>query len=176
MSKSTGDNLGGISVRIFRVANRLKKKLGVRPLWAEKEPGYIDPKAVTEGEALIRERCKKCPEAIAHFLEKLTTAWSVMRDMPESPERQALSREIFTLSHEIKDIGALCGYDLASYFAESLRDYIEQTELNLQAQRVIIQAHIDALTVVSRQGLKTDGGDAAEELKHMVKIAIEKYR
>ena len=89
--------------------------------------------------------------------------------------RQEKSEEIFTLSHEIKDIASLCGYALTAHFAESLRDYIAETALNLKNQKVIIQAHIDALTIVHKQNIKEDGGPAAEELKKMVKIAIEKY-
>ncbi len=167
-----------IKVRVFKLTNRLKKKLGMRPARFENEEGYVDPDAVKEADELIKELCETCPETIAGHLENIAAKWDKMKDMPRSPEREALSKEIFTLSHEIKDVGSMCGYDLAAFFAESLRDYVGQTELKLEAQRVIIQAHVDALTVVNKQGFKTEeeAGPAAEELKKMVKVAIGKYR
>ncbi|MCB9989522.1 MAG: hypothetical protein H6868_09375 [Rhodospirillales bacterium] len=174
MSKPSGDN--GLSVRLYNIKNSLTRKLGIRPGWTKDMPGHVDEALVKEADALIAERCERCPEAIGHFLEKLTGAWVNMRDLPDTPEREELSQVVFMTAHEIKDIAAMCGYDLAAYFAESLRDYIDQTELNLEAQRVIIQAHVDALSVVHKQGLKADGGPAADELKKMVKVAIEKYR
>ena len=69
----------------------------------------------------------------------------------------------------------MCGYGLIAYFAESLRDYIARTDLNLKAQVVIIQAHLDAMQMCHRKGFRTDAGPEAEELKKMVKMAIDKY-
>ena len=39
-----------------------------------------------------------------------------------------------------------------------------------------IQAHLDAMHVVNSQGIKTTAGPEAEELKKMVKIAIERRK
>lgn len=164
---------GGVKVELFKIANRLKQKLGIRE--ETDQPGHIDPDAIAEADKLIETLCEECPQAIAGYLEQLTEAWRKMRDMPQSPERNDVSQEILTLAHEIKDIGAMCGFVLAAHFAESLRDYIAQTELNLEAQRVIIQAHVDAMNVVNKQEIKEDAGPAAEELKAMVKVAIDKY-
>ena len=68
-----------------------------------------------------------------------------------------------------------CSSSLIAYFAESLRDYIAQTQLSLDAQRVIIQAHLDAMQAAHHRNLKENGGSVAEELKAAVKKAIEKY-
>lgn len=138
--------------------------------------GEIAPDKIAECDALIDEMCATCPQTIGGHLEEITILWGAMRDMPQSNERQTLSDQIFMLAHEIKDIASLCGYSLCAHFAESLRDYISEVSLNLSGQRVIIQAHVDALHVVHKKNLKEDGGPAAEELKKMVKVAIEKYR
>lgn len=161
-------------VEMFKMSNRLRMKIGCDP--KAEEEGFLDPEALEEADALIEDLCKECPAAIAGHLETLADLWGRMRDMGDGPERSELAREIFTVSHEIKDFGAMCGYDLVAHFAESLRDYIGQTELNLTAQRVIIQAHLDAMQTVHRAGLKDNAGPVAEELKKAVKIAIDKYR
>lgn len=164
-----------MNVIIYKLANRLKHKLGIR--LNTENPGYIDPEALEKGDTLIEKLCAECPQTIAAHLENLVSKWEEMRTMPESGEREAVAQDIFTLAHEIKDIGSMCGYTLSAFFAESLRDYIAKTELSLRAQQVIIQAHVDALQFVYRQGFKTEeeAGPAAEELKKMVKVAIDKY-
>lgn len=169
----TNSKSPNVTVEIFKIANRLKEKLGLQA--KNTPPGHIDSDAIKEADKLIKALCSECPETIAAHLKTLNGLWDEMRDMPDSQERKESGQEIFTLSHEIKDVGSMCGYTLLAYFAESLRDYIGQTELNMDAQRVIIQAHMDAMTLVHKQDIKDDAGAQAEELKKMVKIAIEKY-
>ncbi len=168
------DDTSPIKVEIFKIANRLKQKLGIRPSGFSAD-GHIDASAIEEADRLIEVLCQECPSSIGGFLHDLSDKWSKMKTMDDGPERQEIGREVFTISHEIKDISAMCGYDLIAHFAESLRDYVDQTELSLDAQRIIIQAHIDAITVAHKQSLKESGGDMAEELKKLVKIAIDKY-
>lgn len=163
-----------MKVEVIKIANRLKQKLGVRPAQDEGD-GFIDPEAVAQADKLIEEMCKDCVSSIAAFLKELNKIWDNMKDMSKGEERELLSEKLFMQSHEIKDIAAMCGYHLIADFAESLRDYIHETELSIEAQRVIIQAHIDAITVAHKQGLKEDGGPAAKELQDLIKIAIDKY-
>ncbi len=170
-SSDDNDNLDK-SVEIYNRINRLKAKLGREK---DDRPGHIDEKAIEEADAMIVALCAECPNAIGGYLSELGKLWEEMRDMPESKERENTSRAIFTLAHEIKDIGSMCGYDLTAYFAESLRDYIHETELNMEAQRVIIQAHLDAMQVAFKQGTEEADGPMADELKKVVKIAIDKY-
>ena len=161
------------AVQVFRLTNRLKKKLGLQV--QTNEPGYIDPEAIAQADQLIEKLCAECPNTIAGHLENLSKLWESMRDMPRSQARDDIAAKMFTIAHEIKDLGAMCGYTLSAYFAESLRDYVAKTELKLEAQRVIIQAHVDALQVVQKHKLQDEAGSAAAELKEMVKIAIQKY-
>ncbi len=160
-------------VEVYNRVNRLKAKVGRDH--KDTTPGQIDPEAIEEAEGMIAVLCAECPNAIGGYLSELTKLWEEMRDMSQSRERENISGVIFTLAHEIKDIGSMCGYDLTAHFAESLRDYIQQTELNLDAQRIIIQAHLDAIQIAYKEGLKEEEGALAEELKKVVKIAIDKY-
>ncbi len=160
-------------VQVFKRLNRMKIKMGREK---DARPGRIDEKAIEEADAMLVALCAECPNAIGGYLSELSKNWEEMRDLPESSERQNISDVMFTTAHEIKDIGSMCGYDLTAYFAESLRDYIQHTELNMDAQRVIIQAHLDAMQVAFKENIKDDESPLAEELKKVVKIAIEKYR
>jgi len=155
------------------MANHLKNRLGAR--YQNQDEGFIAPELVAEADQAIVDCCKQCQTTITAQLESLATLWIRMKDMSQGDGREQIARQIFTLSHEIKDVSALCGYQLTSHFAESLRDYINKTELNIQAQVVIIQAHMDALMIVNKQGYKKDAGPESEELKKMVARAIAKY-
>ncbi|MCB1531942.1 MAG: hypothetical protein KDJ35_03635 [Alphaproteobacteria bacterium] len=162
-------------VEIIKLTNHLKRKLGMDP--QDVAEGEIANEAIMEADRLIEELCSECHSSIGGFLKALGEKWSEMREIGEdTPQRRALSEEIFTLSHEIKDIGSMCGYNLIAHFAESLRDYIEETELNLEAQKVIIQAHYDAMNLAHKNDVKDDDGPVASELKQLVKVAIKKYK
>lgn len=171
----TDQPLKKLRIEVYKLSNFLKERLSPNGKKNNHE-GEISPEKVAECDALIAEVCVNCLDIIGEHLNAIVELWKKMRDMPQSDERQTLSDQIFVQAHEIKDISSLCGYTLCAHFAESLRDYIADIALNLSGQRVIIQAHIDALNIVHKQKLKEDGGTAAEELKKMVKIAIEKYR
>ena len=162
-----------MKVKLFKIVNSLRMKLGRSS--ADKRPGFIAEEAIAEADGLIESLCKDCTITIGRNLEKLIELWSVMRDMEKSQERGDIAREMFTYAHEIKDISSMCGYELIAYFAESLRDYVEKTELSLDAQRVIIQAHLDAIQVTHHHDVKKDDGSVADELKKAVKIAVDKY-
>ena len=173
MPVSNNSGSSGIKVEIYKLANRLKAMMGSR--YQDQDEGFIAPEMIEEADKVIAESCLTCPALISQHLENLSSLWAQMSKMENSPQRNDLAQEIFTLAHEIKDVGSICGYMLIAYFAESLRDYIGRTDLNMKAQVVIIQAHVDAMLIVNRQGYKVDAGPEAEELKKMVKMAIEKY-
>jgi hypothetical protein len=173
MPTQNNDPKSGGKIEIFKMANYLKNRLGSR--YQDQDEGFIAPELIIEADKAIADSCKDCQTSITAFLESLSKLWTSMKDIPQGAQREDLSRQIFTLSHEIKDVSALCGYELLSYFAESLRDYINKAELNIQAQVVIIQAHMDAMMIVHKQGFKKDAGPEAEELKKMVARAIAKY-
>lgn len=160
-------------VKMYKMANRLKERLG--HTHKQTDEGYLAPATIEEADKLIAEVCATSPETIEKHLQTLSELWETMRS-GDAADRPSISTKVFATAHEIKDIGSLCGYDLIAYFAESLRDYIERTELNLNAQVVIVQAHLDAMKVVHARGVKKDAGPEAEELKRMVQKAIDKFQ
>lgn len=175
MSGPNNEDPKSMKIEMYKVENYLLNKAGSR--LEPGQSGEIDKEGIEKADKMIEALCKQCIGTLSTHIEEIGKLWGQMRDMPESEARIQTSQKIFTLAHEVKDIGALCGYDLAAYFAESLRDYIDRTELSLKAQTVIIQAHVDALQVVSTRKIKKteEAGPVAEELKKMVKIAVDKY-
>ncbi|MCD8497624.1 MAG: Hpt domain-containing protein [Alphaproteobacteria bacterium] len=168
MSSSDNDQ-----VELFHRINRLKAKAGGDP--NSSHEGALEPGMIEKADELIADFCKDCDTVVKHVLEKLSAKWKEMADAGPSSTREKLAQEVFTLAHEIKDIAGMCGYTLMSDFGESLRDYIIETKLDRDAQRIIVQAHVDAMNAAFRHNIRDDGGPAAQELKALVKVAIEKH-
>lgn len=166
-------NKPGYKVEIFKLANKLKERLGRQ--YKDHPEGQLAPEAIKEADKLIEALCAGCPQTISKHLDSLTAYWNKMREIKDTNQKQDISAQVFTLAHEIKDVSSMCGYELIAYFAESLRDYIGKADLHIEAQIVIVQAHLDAMQVVHRQGVKKDAGPEAEELKNVVRKAIAQY-
>ena len=161
------------SVNLYHRINRLKAKAGGDP--NDTREGTLEHGMIEKADELIKDFCKECDKLVAAVLEKLGAKWRDMAEMDKSPTRDKLAQEIFTFAHEVKDVAGMCGYTLMSEFAESLRDYITETSLDQDAQKVIVQAHVDAMNAALRNNIRDEGGAAAMELKSLVKVAIEKY-
>lgn len=153
--------------------NLLKNKAGARTNM--KDNGYIEDKKIQAADKLIAGLCENSDKKIEEQITILLELWQEIQQMPENNERKEKTNNIFIISHEIKDIASLCGFNLIAHFAESLRDYIAETKMNMKNQRIIIQAHIDAMNTSLKTGISDHNHPIAEELKQKVKIAIEKY-
>ncbi|HRC27434.1 MAG TPA: hypothetical protein PKX87_08400 [Alphaproteobacteria bacterium] len=164
-----GDN----DVRVFHRINRLRIKTAGK---AEGAPGQVDPERIRKADEFIGKLCADCRTLLSLPLEKLVAGWGEMKGLPDGEARKAMAERLFLLAHEIKDVGGMCGYALLAYFAESLRDYVMETTLAIDAHRVIVQAHVDALQAVFKADLKDPSFPEAEALKVAVRQAIEKYR
>jgi chemotaxis protein histidine kinase CheA len=153
--------------------NLLKNKAGARTNM--KASGFIDENKINAADELITKVCINSEQELKKQIKLLADIWKCIQEMPDGYERKEKTEEILTIAHEIKDIGALCGYDLIAHFAESLRDYIGEITMNIKNQRIIIQAHVDALSTVLKTRVSDDTDPIAKELKEKVKIAIEQY-
>jgi|TARA_R110002126_G_scaffold291807_1_gene459736 AraC-like DNA-binding protein len=171
---SEQDDPNAPKVEIYKRSNVLKGKVGLHT--RRDMDGQLDPEKVDQAEGIIKAMCKDCNKSIGEELEKIIRVWVAMATLEMGAKREEKAQEIFTFAHEIKDISALCGYELAAHFAESLRDYVVESTYDLKHQRIIVQAHIDALILIHKNNIKDDAGAVAEELKQMVKLAIDKYK
>lgn len=169
-----GDQGPPDNVEMFQRINRLKGKAGGDP--NSEKTGSIDPEAIAQADEFIKEFCADCPTLMKEVLDKLKIKWEEMKTAGSSAASDPIAQEIFTLAHEVKDVAGLCGYGLMSEFAESLRDYVVETDLDHDAKKVIIQAHVDVINVAFKQNMMDHGGDAADELKDSLKKAIARYK
>ncbi len=159
-------------IEIINVQNSLKKRaVGIHR--KESDQGFIDPELIEAAEKEITKSCSTCQDIIYKNYQELIIVWKGLRASQTSMTKKEAFEKLFLIAHEIKDISSICGYDLIAYFAESLRDFINKTDLTDKAQTIIIQAHIDAIQALQDLNIKTDDGGKTNELKNMVQKAID---
>ncbi|MCB1531940.1 MAG: hypothetical protein KDJ35_03625 [Alphaproteobacteria bacterium] len=159
-------------IEIFHRINKLKKKAGLSLTSGKK--GVVDPNAVARAQETIDEKEREYPPTVKELIGQITTIWKSIKDMPEEEQKQALET-LYHLSNNIKDITETYDHNLMHHFALSLRDFCEIIDLGKPQHSVIVQAHLDVMLVTFEEKLKSDETAQAEELKNIVKIAIEKY-
>ena len=170
---SESDDIKASDIRVIKTINHLKTKSGASE--SNSTPGILPSDSIMAADRVIQDMCDTCYDTIDEHVRNLPEIWERILKSKAGIEREELNQELLVLAHEIKDVASMCGYALNAYFAESLRDYVAKTDFKVDEQQVIIQAHIDAIIAVHKQKIKEDGGPVAEELKHMVKVAIEKH-
>lgn len=162
-------------IKIINVQNTLKQRaVGIHR--KEAEEGFIDPELIDAAEKEIKISCNIAGDVINKDIKSIMAAWDKIHKLEtKNPVFTETSKDMYLVAHNIKDVAAQCGFTLIAFFAESLRDFLDEKSDNVKAQKIIVQAHIDALSVCNRNGYKEDGGEKAEELKAMVKKAIDQY-
>lgn len=160
-------------IEIFQRINVLKLKAGGG---LKDAPGQLAPQSVKNADTVVTSMATLYPKEIENILNVLNTEWETVKTMPDTADKAALAEKISNTANQIKDLAETFGYSLMAHFGTSLRDYILKTDLSCKEHFIIGQAHINVMWVAFRKNLKDDdGGAVAEELKEMVRTAIEKY-
>ena len=160
-------------IEMYHRLNLLKEKAGGDPKGGL---GQIDPKAVSRADTVIMDMASLYPDEIKNMLNALNKEWTDLKGMDDADKKAKQIEKLSNTANQIKDLGTTFGYNLMGYFGESLRDFILKSDLSMEEHYTIVQAHIDVMGVAFRENLKDDdGGLQAEELKKMVRVAIEKY-
>lgn len=159
-------------VEIVHRVNRLKQKVHESP--AEQEDGYVDSSIIRKAQAVIDNSHEKYTLEAKASLEEIVAAWAALKSGESKDTRKDIDH-LCRLSNRIKDMASTYGYDLMSYFGESLRDFCEKLDVTNQPHCVIVQAHIDVMWIAFNEKLKGERGQKAEELKMIVNKAIDKF-
>jgi hypothetical protein len=172
MSKNNNQKPDDDEVEIVHRVNRLKQKVHESP--AEQAEGFIDSTMVRKAQAVIDNSHEKYTAEAKSSLGEIVAAWAVLKSGKSKDVKKDVDH-LCRLSNRVKDMASTYGYDLMSYFGESLRDFCEKLDVSKQPHCVIVQAHIDVMWVAFNEKLKGEHGQKAEELKMIVNKAIEKF-
>ena len=160
-------------VEIFHRINKLKLKAGL-PVY-DNVNGVIDPKSIKKAQAKIDEKEEEYPIEVKGVLENLAESWQAYQKAADEDARAERLEQIYNYSNNVKDLTSMYAHDLMTHFSLSLREFCEKIDHEKQEHRVIVQAHIDVMWITYEEKLRSDTSEKAEELKKVVKVAIDKY-
>ena len=134
--------------------NKLKEKMG---------SGGISKEALEKAIQVVEKYSMQ-------FFKKANIAMIELQDACDKIPKESLAeidlalwKAIYKIAHELRGEGATFGYPIVSDIAQTLVIYLEAFQkrpLNV----VILKAHIDALLVILKHGIKTHDNATAKEL------------
>lgn len=160
-------------VEIIHRINKLKKKAGISLTSGKK--GVVDHGAVKRAQQVIDDKETDYPPTVKELIDQIGTLWKSVKDMSSEEEQKQALETIYHLSNNIKDITDTYGHNLMHHFSLSLRDFCEIVDLKKPEHNIIVEAHLNVMLITYEERLKSDETAQAEELKNIVKIAIEKF-
>ncbi|MCB9996240.1 MAG: hypothetical protein H6869_07360 [Rhodospirillales bacterium] len=160
-------------IKIWHRLNRLKLKAGAS--LDDDAPGYINPQAVRKAQAEIDDQEENYYREIEAILVRLDSTWDDIQGEQDEKKRKIMIRELLNYANNIKDIALTYKYELMGYFGDSLCRFCEKIDPTREAHRAIIQAHLDVIGVTFQTHIKDNIGQQAEELKGLLRKAIEQH-
>ncbi|MDO1559886.1 Hpt domain-containing protein [Brevundimonas sp. 2R-24] len=149
--------------QVIQPPNTLKLKVGAGGF------GGIDLAAVAKAEEALRGLSAQFGEWLQDELNKMDAARDAIRTAGYTP---ATSEQLYMRAHDLKGLGGTYQYPLVTRMAASLCRITDTAERRADAPLFLIDAHIDAIKAVVRDGIQTDdhpvGRALAEELERQV--------
>ena len=158
-------------VQVFHRVNRLKIKAGST---VDGPPVKFSKERLKNPELFMEKHTENYDEEIENVLNDLEKAWTHFL----SDDQQTVDKGRDTLYHKAnhaKDLAATCNYPLMQHFGLSLREFVENIDPSLKEHQTIVRAHLDVMWTTKKEDIRGHGGEKAEELKDVVKVAIERF-
>ena len=160
-------------IKIYHRVNKLKRKAGADP--NDNRPGFIDINAVQRAQKTIDESENLYKAEVKTVLDDIDAVWNDLKDEKNYSNFEKGVETLYNHAHNAKDIAETYKYDLMSFFANSLRDFCKKIDVKNKAHHTIVKAHMDVMAVAYKSNLKDQTTPAAEELKRVLAVAIQKY-
>ncbi len=160
-------------IKIWYRLNFLKMKAGGD--LNDESVGYIAPLAVRQAQAVINDQEKHYYDETEALIQNLEQTWSQILESESEADTEILQRIFINYAHNVKDVARTFQYDLMADFGESLYNFCTKMTIRTDAQKAIIEAHLKVIRMTFKTHIKESIGEQAEELKSLLKIAIEKH-
>lgn len=160
-----------IKVRIFRLENRLRDKVG--GLGAGRDKLSISLVALEKAQAALTALSEDYPDWVSKHIEQLVDLTVKSANDPE--KRKDFFAEIHAIAHDMKGQGGTFGYILVTIFADSLHKFTSKTSGVSDHHLEIVKAHVDVMRAVIKGRIQGKGGETGKQLIENLQKAIKKY-
>lgn len=114
--------------------------------------GGIDAAAVARAEAALKDLSSQFDQWLNDEVSKLEAARTEIRMVGVMPQTM---EQLYMRAHDLKGLGATYQFPIVTRIAGSLCKLIDE-KVRMKAPLYLVDAHIDAIRAVVRDGIQTD--------------------
>ncbi|CAN5312958.1 hypothetical protein BH09PSE1_BH09PSE1_00730 [soil metagenome] len=154
------------SAQVIRPPNTLRLKVGGGF-------GGIDANAIAKAEAALKAMSSQFGQWLQDEITKLDAAQAGIRAKGLNAET---AEELYFRAHDLKGLGATYQYPLVTRLAGSLCKLLDEPGKRAEAPQMLLDAHIDAIRAVVRDGIQTDEHPTGRILAETLESKVTAYR
>ncbi|HRO33681.1 MAG TPA: Hpt domain-containing protein [Brevundimonas sp.] len=150
--------------QVIRPPNALKAKVG---------GGFgIDASAIARAEEALKAMSGQFGQWLQDEIDKLDAAQADIRAKGFTPET---AEALYFRAHDLKGLGATYQYPLVTRMAGSLCKMLDDPAKRMGAPMMILDAHIDAIRAVVRDGIQTDDHPTGRILAETLEAKVAEH-
>jgi hypothetical protein len=150
--------------QVIRPPNALKAKVG---------GGFgIDAGAIARAEEALKAMSAQFGQWLQDEIDKLDKAQADIRAKGYSSET---AEALYYRAHDLKGLGATYQYPLVTRMAASLCKMLDDPAKRMAAPVMILDAHVDAIRAVVRDGIQTDDHPTGRVLAQALEARVAEH-
>ncbi len=148
--------------QVIRLPNTLRLKVGG-------VFGGIDAGAIAKAEQALQAMSSQFGQWLQDELVKLDQAQAEIRS---AGYNAATAEALYFRAHDLKGLGSTYQYPLVTRLAGSLCKMMDDPARRMAAPMVLLEAHIDAIKAVVRDGIQTDDHPVGKVLAETLEARV----
>lgn len=152
--------------QVIRPPNTLRAKVG---------GGFginADAIAIAKAEEALKAMSTQFAQWLQDEIAKLDKAQADIRSLGYTPET---AEALYFRAHDLKGLGTTYEYPLVTRIAGSLCRMLDDPARRMDAPLIIIDAHVDAIRAVFRDGIKTDDHPTGRALAETLEARVAEH-
>lgn len=150
--------------QVIRPPNALKAKVGGN--------FGIDANAIARAEEALKAMSTQFGQWLQDEIDKLDKAQADIRAKGYSAET---AEALYYRAHDLKGLGATYQYPLVTRMAASLCKMLDDPAKRMAAPVMILDAHVDAIRAVVRDGIQTDDHPTGRVLAQALEARVAEH-
>ena len=132
----------------------------------------INADAIAKAEEALKAMSAQFGQWLAEEIVKLDKAQTDIRQQGYTP---ATAEALYFRAHDLKGLGTTYEYPLVTRIAGSLCRMLDDPATRMNAPAVILDAHIDAIRAVVRDGIQTDDHPTGRILAETLEAKVAEH-
>lgn len=135
--------------------------------------GGIDAAAIARAEAALKAMSAQFGQWMQDELDKLDAARAAVAVQGYDAQT---AEGLYFRAHDLKGLGSTYQYPLVTRIAGSMCKLMDDPAARMQAPLALIDAHIDAIKAVVRDGIQTDDDPAGSTLAATLETGVASHK